>query len=244
MATLPSSAPVQQMHFADPSMKFPMYANVMLVMPGDVLLLLTAFHKVGFVEKDPSPRTWISRSPPSAHPINSIPSEYVRHWIATPTETAAILRMAPSISSCVATLPVENPVNNCTLFCICVHRTTEHGPEPRFAVSLWMTTFTPSQCRFHTQKLPSAHPAAMTMLLSAKACADTETMEESASNSSASGSRLIDTVSPVDTVTDQTLTVASQLPLIMMCVESCLHNTDGGLVGLRRIRSSPVTASR
>jgi hypothetical protein len=73
----------------------------------------------------------------------------------------------------------------------------------------------PSSWQSQTTKLPSAHPAhiAMPPLMD---IAERHPTDESASKSSASGSRLIDTASPLSTRTDHTFTVASQLPLTMM----------------------------
>jgi hypothetical protein len=49
-ATLPSSAPEQQMQRPEPSLTFPTYDMLILLIPGDALLL-TAVQSVGLDEK-------------------------------------------------------------------------------------------------------------------------------------------------------------------------------------------------
>ena len=163
-ATLPSSPPAQQIHFAV-SPPYPcgmVYVMLIEEIPGEDLPQI-AGHMDGLDSKSVPFRIGISRKPPSAQPTNKIPSEYTkqftcrrrkkieelvnRHYLsvllthqgtltATPNDTALCFRRIPPSNVKDATLPVLKPVNKLIFPHSVLHFRTEHGPEPRFAGSL------------------------------------------------------------------------------------------------------------
>jgi hypothetical protein len=153
---------------------------------------LTAFQSVGFPSKDAPSRMGNNRRAPSVQPTNRVPCEYSRHVMATPTDTALTLMRLPrregrmiayrsKIQRTKTSLPVPWSIEQ--------PRTDLHHVEQvpyellpwyhRHGLAKQQSFRQNSQCKWQVQFQVHVRPSRHTMV-------------ESASKSSARGSRLMD----------------------------------------------------